>query len=145
MKPNLKLYDAIGLGLIINYPTGIIFTNQTGGTACHQSSCEGIYLPICNDITIDENKLLSPSIELEKYFAKSKHLGHGATSGLDMDDYDRINEILNQYHLSEFISIEKDSLVKSHEAWIYVKVKNHNLIDNFPANLRGILTWNNSD
>ncbi|MGX7668754.1 DUF6210 family protein [Flavobacterium pedocola] len=145
MKPKVKLHDAIGLGLIINYPTGITFTNQTGGTACYQSSCEGLYLPIGNDITVDENRLVSPSIALEKYFTNAKHSGHGATDGLDRDDYDEINKTLKAYHLSDSIAIDEESLAKSHEAWIYVKIKNLDLIDDFPENLDGILTWSNSD
>jgi len=31
--PIIKLWNAVGLGLIINHPTGIYISNQTGGTA----------------------------------------------------------------------------------------------------------------
>lgn len=48
-KPIIEIWDSVGLGLIIEYPSGVVIVNQTGGTACLHSECEGVYLPLAND------------------------------------------------------------------------------------------------
>jgi hypothetical protein len=40
MRAKLSLHDA-GLGLIIEHPTGVIYSNQTGGTFSLQPEREG--------------------------------------------------------------------------------------------------------
>lgn len=39
-------YPAGGVALIIEVPTGFLWTNQTGGTACHHPRVEGLALTI---------------------------------------------------------------------------------------------------
>lgn len=119
--------------------------NQTGGTACYQSILEGIYLPLCNDYTEINNQFLSPSVDLSNYFKGSKHEGHGATNGLDDEDISKITEILTQYNLAQFITIDDQKKTESHEAWVFVKVKNLELLQNFNDEISGVLTWGNSD
>jgi hypothetical protein len=45
MRAKLSLYDA-GLGLIIEHPTGVIYSNQTGGNFCLQPELEGAFVPL---------------------------------------------------------------------------------------------------
>lgn len=154
-KPIIKLWEAMGLGLIIEYPSGIIYSNQTGGTACLHPEFEGVYFPIANDL--DNNyKLISPSIDLYEYFTGSKHNGTGATNGLDHEDIIVINKILDKYKLSAFIKVDLNNLAKSHEAWIHVLIEIPKNISEFQLDLflfegfgpyprKGILTWANSD
>ena len=44
-KPLIEIWDSVGLGTIIEFTTGVIISNQTGGAACLHSKTEGIYLP----------------------------------------------------------------------------------------------------
>lgn len=147
--PIIKIWDSVGLGLIINYPTGVLISNQTGGTACIQSFIEGIYLPLCNDYSIDTYKFISPEIELSKYFGGEKYKGTGTTNGIDMQDAEHISGILSKFGLQDFIKINIEKLQQSHEAWIYVIIHPDNnstgLLSNFDSELKGILTWSNSD
>ncbi len=145
IKPVIEIWDTIGLGLIIEYPSGVLISNQTGGTSCLHPSTEGIYVPFFNDCLEKTNEFISPSLDLEKYFTGQKYLGNGATKGIDQEDILKINEILFKYKLTEFIEIDLEKIKHSHEAWIYVKINNFYLLKNFPKNLNGILTWNNSD
>ena len=147
LKPVIRLYDAIGLGVIINYPTGVLISNQTGGTACLHPSIEGIYLPLCNDYYTETLKLISPETDLNEYFTNEKHYGTGATHGLDEEDVEHITTILSKYHLDDLIKIDTSKLERSHEAWIYINIHNndHELLSNFGASLTGVLTWTNSD
>ena len=94
MKPEIQIWDTVGLGLIISYPTGILISNQTGGTACLHPKLEGIYLPFANDYSLDTNEFMSPEIELSEYFLSGKYYGTGAIRGIDMDDANAIEKIL---------------------------------------------------
>lgn len=144
----IKLWDAVGLGLIISYPTGILVSNQTGGTACLQPFMEGFYLPVGNDMIIETNQLISPETELSNYFKSEKYFGTGATKGIDIDDAIIINEILHKYGLNNFIKVDTKQLEKSHEAWVYVTIDNNankDLLSNFDHISEAILTWTNSD
>ena len=44
MKPLVVLYDSMGLGLIIEFSSGVEYTNQAGGYSCMQPRQEGIYI-----------------------------------------------------------------------------------------------------
>ena len=144
----IKLWDAIGLGLIIEFPTGIIISNQTGGTACLQPEVEGIYLPLLNDCN-NEKILISPETDLINYFEGDKYNGNGATKGIDKEDVESISRILKKYSVNEILQINEERLNESHEAWIHVLIKKENrwnLMQEFePYPRNGILTWSNSD
>lgn len=46
-KPVILLYGLTeGCGLIIPYPSGVIFCNQVGGIQCFQAKLEGVYVPL---------------------------------------------------------------------------------------------------
>ncbi|MFN0257548.1 DUF6210 family protein [Pedobacter ureilyticus] len=147
IRPKIELWDSVGLGLIIEYPSGILFSNQTGGFSCLHPSVEGIYVPLNNDYSEPEKRFLSPEIDLAKYFEGQKYGGSGATKGIDAEDILVITEILKKYSLNEVIIVDtnKSKMQQSHEAWIYVKILNLYLLDGFSKELNGIMTWSNSD
>ena len=148
-KPILKLWDTVGLGIIIEYPTGVMITNQTGGISCLHPKCEGIYLPLANDYNDKTKEFLSPEIELSNYFKGSKYNGNGAIQGIDPEDAKEINTIIHASGLQKTIEIDVNRLAESHEAWIRIKIhydKNFELISGFDSYpLHGVLTWANSD
>lgn len=148
-KPLIEIWNTVGLGIIIEFPTGVLISNQTGGTACLHPKIEGIYIPLANDYTEGEKQFLSPEIELTEYFTGSKHNGNGATCGIDLEDVKRINFIIYKHKLNKLIEIDLDRLYESHEAWIRIKInhdKNFELLKGFNEYpLNGILTWANSD
>lgn len=147
LPPKIYLHAAVGTGIIINYPSGIIYTNQTGGTACLQPEMEGFYVPVGNDIATPSLALISPENELCNYF-NSKYSNDGAINGLDIDDANQVQNILSAFNLSDAIVIDRTKLNLSHEAWVYVSVfpeKSHGLFSNFGSKLTGVLTWCNSD
>lgn len=147
IRPIIELSDTVGLGLIIEYPTGICFSNQTGGLSCLKPSIEGIYIPLRNDYLEPNKVFISPEIDLTNHFVGKKYLGSGATRGIDKEDITIISEILTKYSLNKFISIDTDNakIEQSHEAWIHVKINNLYLLEGFSNELNGILTWCNSD
>ncbi len=148
-KPQIEIWDSVGLGIIIELPTGILISNQTGGTACLHPKIEGVFLPLSNDYSKNTKEFLSPEIELTNYFLGSKYNGNGAIKGIDIDDVNTINSIISKFGLDSLIEIDVNRLAESHEAWIRIKINKSEKIKlikgihNYP--LSGILTWSNSD
>src|SRR6478735_2795556 len=58
MKPTIELWESVGLGLIVEMPSGVLYSNQTGGFSCLHPSAEGVFLPLGNDHSFWE--LISP-------------------------------------------------------------------------------------
>jgi hypothetical protein len=151
MKPAIELYDHAGLGLIIEYPSGVTYGNQTGGTSCLQPSTEGIFIPLRKDCLVEDRDLVSPRNKLAAYFEGPKWKGTGATNGLDMDDADFIDRLLSDSGLSPCMIVDRRRLHDSHEAWVRVTVLADEpgpcpIFSGFgPYPRTGILTWHNSD
>jgi hypothetical protein len=147
----IRLYEFIGLGLIIVAKSGVRYTNQTGGHCCCQPEVEGFFVPLRNDLTLDPVSLLGPEPDLDAYFTGPKYAGSGATCGLDVEDAFEINKILAKHQLSQVISVDNTRLTDSHEAWIYVSIINEDdgVAPSFsgfgPYPRSGVLTWTNSD
>ncbi len=121
-KPVVELWDHDGFGLIIDYPSGVLYSNQTGGTSCMSPSAEGVYAPLKNNVDPNSYKFTSPEIELFGYFEGPKHQGSGATDGLDEEDANFIDAVLERWELSDSLKVDRERLEESHEAWVYVTI-----------------------
>jgi len=151
--PIVQLWEAVGLGLIIEYPSGIAYSNQTGGTSCSHPKVEGLLVPLRNDTEYETRRLLSPENELYDYFKGPKYCGTGAIGGLDVEDVSFIESVLEKYRLSSCISIDRSRLADSHEAWVYVNVEREERSEDHlkifaglgPYPRSGVLTWTNTD
>jgi hypothetical protein len=149
MKPTIELWESVGLGLIVEIPSGVLYSNQTGGFSCLHPSAEGVFLPIRNDHSFWE--LLSPERELLAYFEGPKHRGAGATEGLDVDDADFIDSVLAGVRLADVVQVDRERLAESQEAWVRVlltgeepeETKLFRDLGPYPRN--AVLTWGNSD
>lgn len=153
MKPTVQLYESIGVGIILDYPSGVTFSNQTGGTSCLHPEMEGVYIPLRNDYRPPDGPLLSPEIDLTRYFEGPKHRGAGAGDGIDIEDADFIDSILDGARLRSCVSVDRNRLAASHEAWIHVIISADESSDPglaifagfTPYPRPGVLTWCNSD
>ncbi|WP_035609007.1 DUF6210 family protein [Haloferula sp. BvORR071] len=151
MKPKVLLYEHVGLALIVAFPSGVTYSNQAGGTSCLQPELEGILVPLRNDCLVEGEQLLSPAMSLEDYFTGEKWGGTGATHGIDNEDADFIDTLLQTHRLSHCIQVDRPRLHESCEAWIHVEiVADENpeipLFSGFaPYPRLGVLTWSNSD
>jgi hypothetical protein len=149
--PIIRLYDFIGIGLILPFPSGVLYVNQTGGHACLQSEAEGMLVPLHNDLALDPIRLLGPEPDLLAYFTGPKHNGAGATSGLDEVDANQISAIIARHRLDSVLEMDRSRLIDSHEAWLHVIVRaddsgSYPAFAGFgPYPRPGILTWTNSD
>lgn len=140
--PIIRLYDLDGIGLIISYASGVLYSNQTGGYLCSQPEIEGVFAPLNNRLTDQQTKL-------NDFFTGSKW-GGNCYDGIDKETADFVDLVLLESDQTEMLRVDRDKLAESHEAWIHVHIleskKNPDLQDIHGfAGSHGVLTWLNSD
>ena len=151
MKPNVLLDEHVGLGLIVEFPTGVTYSNQAGGYSCLHPELEGVFIPLRNDCLVEGNQLLSPTLALEEYFTGAKWRGSGAVDGIDQEDADFIDGLLKSYRLSHCIHVDRTRLSESCEAWVHAEVTADEAAETplfsglGPYPRSGVLIWQNSD
>jgi len=135
-SPIVDLGEFEGLGLIIRWPSGVRYTNQTSGFACHHPETEGVFVPLSDGV----GKPVLHSI--------SQHF-HGGWHPLEDSDAEILNRILAKHGLA-FIEVDKTALATSYEAWVTVNISEDTdsrfgpRVTGF-GKTTGILTWPNSD
>ena len=125
--------------LIIPANTGVVYTNQAGGTECDHPEIEGLIVPIEYDIQI-ENSQNSLTFKLCKLFPD------GSPGIINRSCAEKIQTLMEGSPFTKGIEINWQKLEISKESWLHVIVKgtldgtidNHNIIE-------AILTWPNSD
>ena len=141
-KPFIQLSDFRGVGLIVSYPSGVYYTNQTGGYACMWPVLEGVFAPLTNPV-------LDQSTKLNGFFIGSKWEGR-CDEGIDEETADFIDSVLIESNQTKILRVNRDKLADSHEAWIHVvilKGRESAELQQFygSAGEIGVLTWENSD
>jgi hypothetical protein len=139
-KPLLDLLWFDGLGLIIEHPSGVRYTNQTGGYACHHPEVEGAFIPIPDHRS-------EQAYVLKKFFTGPKCKGW-CYDGIDEETARFVDKVLGQSRHTQSLQVNRAKLAESQEAWIHVTVRS----DQEPSelwsgfeNAVGIITWENSD
>jgi len=95
--------------------------------------------------------LVSPENDLWDYFTGPHWKGTGATNGLQAEDADFIDGLLQKVSLFPTIQVDRSRLRDCHEAWVHVTISGDEpcdppLFGGFaPYPRPGILTWQNSD
>lgn len=132
-KPVIDLFEFDSLGLIISFPSGVIYSNQVGGTGCLHPEIEGVFFPL----SVRHKKIL---------FALQQHF-KGDWHRIENSDADIIDKLLRSDEF-DFIKVDRSKLNKSFEAWIYVHIEPTSdlipMLSGF-GKTEGILTWENSD
>lgn len=138
----IQLWQATGLGLVLPAPSGAIYSSQTGGTSCHHPEAEGLYVPLTNDL-VDQQQ------QLHAYFTGPKWRG-ACSDGIDLETAQAVDQILQQSEETRMLSVDRDCLYLSEEAWVYVHIGSIQRSVGVPYLTGkqlswGILTWANSD
>lgn len=125
--------------LLVPENTGIIYTNQVGGTECDHPEMEGFLIPIEYDIQLD-NPISSLTFKLCALFPE------GNPGIVDRDIAIKIQELLDSSPFTTGVIVDLDKIEESKEAWLYVQV--HGTLDDTieEHSVSGaVLTWPNSD
>lgn len=113
----MSLIGPIGLEtacLIVNYPTGVKYSNQSGGHACAQPEAEGYIIPF-------------QDLNCYNSFRDCKLLGCSCPENKDKDSVNILNKYLSEIKMIGYLSIEieidTDRVYDLMEGWWPVKGK----------------------
>lgn len=127
----IKLWDLEGYGIIIKCKSGIIYLNQTGGTACYDSEVEGAFCPLIDEAETQIEKLGKLTTNKSKITPK---------------EADEIDSILSSNPDTKFIKVDREKLSESWESWLHVIVDSEQSVCiEYSSSISAILTWPNSD
>jgi hypothetical protein len=131
----VELDDFPDLGLIIKAPTGVRYSNQSGGYACEHPETEGFFVPLRTRAGRSELTTLAGMFR-------------GKWNRLDDVRADSVDGALRRHGITS-IRVDRSMLSESREAWVHVIVS---AVDNeyvplagASAEARGVLVWPNSD
>jgi hypothetical protein len=138
MRPTIRLWSLPHEAMfVIEHPSGVVYTNQTGGTACDQPELEGVLVPL--DLEPEQSERLA-ELCLE-------------AGRLSTELADTIDTILAK--APGGLRVDRARLHDSHEAWIFVVGETPPARDDESgdwfgdwfgfAEIRGVVTWPNSD
>jgi hypothetical protein len=142
-KPLIQLWGAPRFGLIVLRPSGVYYSNQSGGHGCYHPMVEGVFIPLGEE-TADQEK------ELCEYFTGPKWSGW-CCEGIDEETAAFIDSVLAKSHLTKDIAVDRAHFEDSHEAWVYVDFRNTVPYGYGGVEICGfgvckaVLTWENSD
>ncbi len=135
----VRLWAERTYGLIVLHPTGIRFSNQTGGHACRQSEEEGVFVPIDLDWPVIEAHFSGPPWQ----GWCSDRLDEATADFLDS----RFQADAEVFASTLKLRVDRERLHESMEAWVYVRFEEEK--SDFPLvagfGTQGVLTWPNSD
>ena len=115
-QPVITLHTLEEPALILDWESGVIYTNQAGGSYCMQPTHEGVLVPLGNDCNLDDR--------LSAYFAKPGV----PPAGLRPADADALDAILRTPEdgfvvtPAFFVEVDRSRLADSLEAWVYVTI-----------------------
>jgi hypothetical protein len=141
-KPTVYLWHSKGLGVILLCPSGVLYSNQTGGYSCFHPAMEGIYIPMQNEAVDQEGALAA-------FFTGPKWQGW-CNDGINEETADFVDAVLGQSPYTRVLKVDRARLADSHEAWIHVTVEkavegaDNEIISELSATA-GVVTWENSD
>jgi uncharacterized protein DUF6210 len=150
-KPVIRLYESWGLGVIVEHPSGVLYSNQVGGHSVLQPVVEGVFVPLFDEIKGEDQER-----QLQDFFTGEKWMGI-CDRDIDGETADFIDTVLSQSIITDDIRVDRSKLAKSCEAWVYVAIGEH-IDPDLKESLRyqlssligfhgksAILTWANSD
>jgi Family of unknown function (DUF6210) len=120
--PLVEIPSDIGLSLVVKWPVGFAYFNQTGGHSCLQSWAEGVLVPIPAPSSSTDDRLY------EMFGPGSKYGGH-CSDGIDEEDADSIDALLAVHHHAfqgeRIVRVDRERLRDSWEAWVHVRIGAH--------------------
>jgi hypothetical protein len=112
-QPVISLYGLEGLALIVECPSGVLYTKQAGGTFCMHPIAEGVLVPLGSECRLQE--------KLAALFARQAiQLKPAHADALDI--ILRMPEEPYVVTPTFFLEVDRGRLDESMEAWLYVTI-----------------------
>lgn len=118
--------------LILQVPSGVVYSTQAGCVACHHPETEGYLIDVGN------------ISEIEQYCEYT-------TDFCNKNTLNEINGLLSQQESTGYkISVDENRIDEAQEAWLPVVMKKIDSeifpsIHSFPDEMKAILIWENCD
>jgi hypothetical protein len=133
-KIDLTFFQEVGL--VICCPSGVVYTNQSGGFGCFHPEAGGVFCPL---------PVKPGNAEV---YALMHHF-KGPWSSLTVEDADVVDRVLRG-NGHTYLKVDRARLSGSYEAWVYVLIADaaqFGMSETFSGfgECQGILTWPNSD
>ena len=128
------------VGIIVAHPSGVVYTNQTGGYATYHPSLEGVFVPL------PRQGELQAALD-EHFFDGPKWEGY-CFSGIDDETADFIDRLLSTLPPMRGVTVNRERLRESMEAWIHLTITRTTDDESAVGDFDGtaaVLTWENSD
>jgi hypothetical protein len=112
-KPVISLRGLDQLALIVEHPSGVLYTSQAGGVSCMHPVTEGVLVPIGSGCRVEE--------KLEAFFAENAMPQLPAHA----DALDWILRTPDKPYVvtpTFFLEVDRSRLHESMEAWLFVTV-----------------------
>lgn len=111
-QPVISLHDLVGLAVVADWPSGVIYTNQAGGVFCLQPKTEGVLVPLGDDDRLEG--------KLDAFFANRPiRLKPADADALDAMLRSAENPLSTR---TFFLEVDRGKLEESMEAWLYVTI-----------------------
>lgn len=122
-------------GVILLRPSGVVWTAQTGGYACHHPEAEGVLIPLLQGGFV---------AAMRRHFVDDEGpYGGWCDDAITPATADWLDGIFTTRNIP--IVVDRDRLTDDQESWIYVRTLASDAPMTWPAGLSGVLTWENSD
>lgn len=106
-------------GLIVRHPTGVVYGNQTAGTACAHPEVEGFFVPLVGQASLDDFTEAIHSTICD-IWPEAPDVGGFGKNSIEAKTAEIVAEQL-KCHVG-FLEFDFDRIVEMKEAWIPVKI-----------------------
>ncbi len=138
----------VDLGIIVAWPSGVIYSNQANGVACEHPRLEGVFYPAAVDDS-DDVSLPRQNSELAAFVLNHREGNRGP---LNERIADFIDDFLSRTNLPFTAVVDRSRFHDSVEAWVWLTLTRGKkpwsslFVEGFDAYpLAGVLVWENSD
>jgi len=137
--PTVSLFGLDGLGLIVSWPTGVVYHQQTKGISCGHDYLEGFFVPL-------GDTPYGALPRLDEIFTGP--LGSWRTDPyIDDEAADLIDMELLKAFGPQVMLVDRERLTGSYEAWVHIVLleRSNYYVPAEIARRQAVLTWPNSD
>jgi hypothetical protein len=140
MKPIIHL-SLNQVGVIVCFPSGVVYHHQTGGTACHHRWQEGVLVLPTDPEIVSDAPIAIYQCPIETALRRMDWL-----ITIDEERATVIDDLLATYASTAGMTVARARLQEAEEAWIPIQLTStdHAMYEGF-GNCQGILVWDNSD
>lgn len=129
--------------MIIRWPTGVWYANQSSETTRDLLEAEGIFVPFANGTRLDGRLIGLGAALCERFSGRN---AQARTWRMTPAITDAIDALLAEHLASMSVTVARRRLQESRESWVFVTVNfaDEDLLQGIPFPRDAIMTWPSS-